>query len=136
MKATIVRNNVVCNIGLDSVVIFHWGAKGVSMIKVLKEISLSLQEANKTLGKKSHKKQIKLDKSNKCESRLLTPKRGCKCVVAVSYLITLFDFSFISGGVGQRNNTKNGGTSQSQNQVRYVLIHFMLALDKQAPPWM
>ena len=97
---------------------------------------MSLQEANKTLGKKSHKKQIKLDKSNKCESPPLTPKRGCKCVMAIPCLITLFDLSFISGGVGQRNDTKNGGTSQSQNQVRYVLIHFMLALDKQAPPWM
>ena len=56
--------------------------------------------------------------------------------MAIPCLITLFDLSFISGGVGQRNDTKNGGTSQSQNQVRYVLIHFMLALDKQAPPWM
>ena len=97
---------------------------------------MRLQEANKTLGKKSHKKQIKLDKSNKCESPLLTPKRGCKCVMAVSCLITLFNFSFISGGVGQGNGIKNGGTPQSQNQVRYLLIHFMLALDKQAPPWM
>ena len=96
---------------------------------------MSLQEANKTLGKKSHKKQIKLEKSNKCESPLLTPKGGCKCVMVVSCLITLFDFSFILGGVGKGNGKKNGGTSQSQNQVRYVLIHFMLALDKQAPPW-
>ena len=55
--------------------------------------------------------------------------------MVVSCLITLFDFSFILGGVGKGNGTKNGGTSQSQNQVRYVLIHFMLALDKQAPPW-
>ena len=56
--------------------------------------------------------------------------------MAVSCLITLFNFSFISGGVGQGNGIKNGGTPQSQNQVRYLLIHFMLALDKQAPPWM
>ena len=35
MKASFVRNSVVCNIGLDSVVIFHWGAKGVRMIKGL-----------------------------------------------------------------------------------------------------
>ena len=96
-----------------------------------------LKEANKTLGKKSHKKQIKLDRSNKCESPLLTPRRGCKCVMAVSYLIDNFiRFSFILGGVEQGNGTKNGVASQSQNQVRYVLIHFMLALDKQAPPWL
>nr|POE73542.1 hypothetical protein CFP56_42691 [Quercus suber] len=42
----------------------------------------------------------------------------------------------LQGGVGQGNGTKNGGTSQSQNQERNMLIHFMLALDKQAPPWM
>ena len=56
--------------------------------------------------------------------------------MVVFCLITLFDLSFISGGVGQGNGTKNGGTSQSYNQVRYVLIHFMLALAKQAPPCM
>ena len=56
--------------------------------------------------------------------------------MVVSCLITLFNFSFISGGVRKGNGTKNGGTSQSQNQVRYVLIHFMLALDKQALPWL
>ena len=57
--------------------------------------------------------------------------------MAVSYLIDNFiRFSFILGGVEQGNGTKNGVASQSQNQVRYVLIHFMLALDKQAPPWL
>ena len=53
MKATFVRNSVVCNIGLDSVVIFHWGAKEVRMIERLFGLPISVTQFSVSITQNS-----------------------------------------------------------------------------------